>query len=428
MKLPSPYDEILSGRQRPPSHMLAFLPPGAEPPLPGDVSHLLQESTLDVDRVRRPDVLDEPDAEWEIEALVDGVPFRVACGPAPDPADLHADWTAIDAGVRESAQQANVCITITCTFAGRPLRDFHRQIRVAAAAAPRATVVLDASACRPHPKLWIEEVAGSTIPPSALNLYVIHSVHHVDHPRAPVWIHTHGLQRCGSIELEMLNVKMEETQPLAHLINASAAMFLETGIPRPGTEFEPGTGLSLTWLPWEEALEKVSPLLPGHRASRDEAHAEPAGILFAPVRTLLGRRLKSPSRLVPILENRPSLYVPAMETERQGMLARDRWEYYLDLLRQFHATREWIFLARLDYPADPQSGLEREGLWFHVHGVAGASMDATLINAPRGVPKLAEGERGRHPISLLGDWAIGTPMGNFTPDTVLDLLRKLERV
>lgn len=428
MSLPPSYDELLSGRQKPPSHFVALLPPGAERPTFSSVSHLLQESGLDVGCVRRPESADEPEAEWEIEALVEGVPFRIACGPTPDLNELHADWSAVDRDIRVDVQNSESCITVMCVFTGRPLRDFHRQVKVVAACAPSLIAALDASACRPHPRIWIEETAGSSIPPSALNLYVIHSVHHVESPRAPVWIHTHGLLRCGTIELEMMNVRMEETQPLAHLLNSVAAMFLETGTPQPGSDFEPGSGLTLSWSPWEEALEDLSSLLPGHRASRDEAHSEPSGVLFAPVRTILGRKLKSPSRLVPILENRPSLYVPMMETERQGMLARERWEVYLDLLRQFHAAREWIFLARLDFPADPHSGLEREGLWFHVHGVQGPSIDATLINAPRGVPKLSEGDRGRHSVSLVADWAIGTPMGNFTPDTVFELLRKLERV
>jgi hypothetical protein len=72
-------------------------------------------------------------------------------------------------------------------------------------------------------------------------------------------------------------------------------------------------------------------------------------------------------------------------------------------------------LVKLGYPVDGGGPDDREHLWFRVHGIDGDSVDATLVNSPFHVARLREGDRGRHPLELLSDWTIFTPVGQITP-------------
>jgi uncharacterized protein YegJ (DUF2314 family) len=70
---------------------------------------------------------------------------------------------------------------------------------------------------------------------------------------------------------------------------------------------------------------------------------------------------------------------------------------------------------------------EREHLWFQVHELQGSEVDATLLNAPYRVERMLEGERGRHSLDLLSDWAILCERGRFDADSVSELERALSR-
>jgi hypothetical protein len=64
-------------------------------------------------------------------------------------------------------------------------------------------------------------------------------------------------------------------------------------------------------------------------------------------------------------------------------------------------------------PGDAPGGAER--LWFGVHELRGDSVDATLVSEPVRVGTLTQGDRGRHGLEGLTDWALETPCGDVTP-------------
>lgn len=54
-------------------------------------------------------------------------------------------------------------------------------------------------------------------------------------------------------------------------------------------------------------------------------------------------------------------------------------------------------------------------------------MDGTLLNEPYRIKSLREGQRGTFDLRLLTDWAIESPRGRFTPESVLQLERGLAK-
>lgn len=364
--------------------------------------------------------------------------FEVALRPAARPeltrffdlAMLHPGLNAADRG---QAQAAALLLDVSLAFGARPLRDLHRQLRLVAAMCPETPVVVDRQAFTAHPGAWVLEAAASRAPPPPLALYTIHAVHEGDDDDAPVWLHTHGLRRCGTIELDMLDVPRDLAGLAGHLLNVAGTLFIERGAPEPDTPFLAGKGLELVWLPWERGLEKVRPGVPGQREDRDdEEHGGQRGLLFAPGRggLLRRRRYRSVSAYREVLEGEPLFYLSRMETERAAVLASERLPRFHALQARFgQADPPWAFLVKLGYPVDDaEDPTDREHLWFEVHAVAGEVVDATLLNAPYQVAALRQGERGRHSLALLSDWTIICEHGRFDPATLGRLERTLEQL
>ena len=424
------YDFFLKDGRRVPSWMTAFLPADAARPSPEDVTALLE--ALPLAKVREARGREREDSIWELEASFafehDEPPaaMRVWAAPSEALAEIHVEWMGVTPAEHDAAKKSKWTIGVSTVFSTQPLRDFHRQIRVLAAAAPEAVLAMDIPACRPHPASWLRDAAASVVPPSPTSLFVIHAVYDEKDRESGVWMHTHGLRRCGSVELEIMDVTRDDAGTLATLVNTVAAMFIEKGPSPPDKTFQAGKGLDLLWLPWEEGLKKVATRLSGGNGDRDDVHSAPSGMLFVPSKGLFGKRYKSPAAHVPTLAENPLLYVSRMETERMALLAQDRWPSFVQLQQQHAERDDWAFLVKLGYPVDgAETDADREHLWFQVHAVRGNDVDATLTNEPYAVSTLRKDERKNHPVSMMSDWAILNPMGHFTPDTLHLLRRRL---
>ena len=358
-------------------------------------------------------------AHWGLAVRDDaGRGFRVTIAPT---GELEVPFDADDelrAAIAE-ARSAPMTIAVETYFGEQPIFDLHAQLRLLHAVAPDACVVIDA--CRFTTRLpkWLREAAEARTPPSPRALYTIHAVH----DEGFVWVHTHGLQRCGAREVELLDVPMGQTDRIDALVHAVACMWMEHGVPDEGELFTPGKDMDVVWQSWERYLDGHDVHGPGGPDDRDDVHAAPSGVLRASVRSWTGRKLRCPSQLPGLRCDHPMLFISTMETDRQALLAAERLPRFVALHARL--AGEARFLVKLGYPVDGATGPDdgREHLWFEVHGFDGDQVDATLLNSPYGVSALREGDRGLHALDKLSDWTILTPDGRFGPDEVFHLER-----
>ena len=146
---------------------------------------------------------------------------------------------------------------------------------------------------------------------------------------------------------------------------------------------------------------------------------------MVPKESWTGRKMVCPSSLVPTLERNPMLYVSNMETARMALLAAEKLPRFARLFAELGHEEGTRFLVKLGYPVDGARGDdEREHLWFDVHSLEGDSVDATLLNQPYYIDRMHEGQRAKHPLEKLSDWAILSPHGRFGPDSVHALDRR----
>jgi uncharacterized protein YegJ (DUF2314 family) len=426
------YHVVIDPEQRLPSWMVALLPAGADDPGVTAAIGYLEDSDLDVADRRMAAEREMEDARWELEVDLrwegdDGVTsYRVWLEPAEQLEEVHLELGYLEPEDLEASRSAQWSIGVSTRFGDNPLQDFHHQVQLLATVAPKAVVTYDISASWPRSGDWLRDTASARVPPSPENLYSVHAVMDPD-ASDRVWLHTHGLLRCGTIELEMLDAPAEHAATLCNLLGAAAAMTLELGPPPPEEPFLVGQGLELVWLPWDKGLSHVPRGVSGSTRDRDEYHSHPSGILFAPGEKwlgLFGSRFRNPERYLSILEDNPLLYVSNLETARMSRLATERLHRFLKLFEQQSTSEDWLFLVKLGYAVDhAEEPDDREHLWFQVHGVEDSRFDATLINAPYGIARMHEGQRDLHDRELLSDWSVHCPHGSFDPDSVGQLER-----
>lgn len=339
-----------------------------------------------------------------------------------------------------NAQNQSDFIEASMFFGENILDSFHLQLKIMNAIVPDASLVIDFMSYRLLSAQWARMTAVSSIPPSPNYLYTIHGVYNEKDNDTSYWFHTHGLLRCKTVELEILNIS-DGPQQMNDLINMVVKKFLQD----PAKENEKfqigydGMGINLAWIRWEEALKDYSEEMLGGLADRegdDNVHADPSGILFAVEES----NLVSPQIYSKSLSENPIFYISNEETKRMSDLAKERFGCFKDTYFKYgvipakksffknifgkkeQTDEPWRFIVKLGLTVDEsKDGTEKEHLWFDVLGIEGDYIEGLLLNQPYWIASLNEGDINKYPVELLTDWLIYSPDNQYTTDSIYQL-------
>lgn len=326
-----------------------------------------------------------------------------------------------------------------------PLTSYHLQLKVLYAIVPDSCMVVDRSAFRLLSPKWLSITANSETPPAPSYLYTIHGVYDdLGNEKYRYWMHTHGLHRCGCLELELLNIT-SGYQEMSTMLSTAAALFLNRAY-NENEKFQigyDGLGIYLIWKRWEDALEILpkdilggindrSPIEDTEDSSKD-IHAEPTGVLFA----VEEQNLVSPEIYAPTLADNPVYYITNKETARMRALAKERFHLYEKAYRTYGVTEkksflgklfkskkeeenDWRFMVKLGLVIDnAESESDKEHLWFDVESIENGKVTGVLINSPYWIAALKEGKTYTYPIDeVLTDWLIYGPDYEYNPDSI----------
>jgi len=426
------YFGIATGQLDVPSLLLAILPAGAEPPGVTDVSNNLESAFPNAANV---DPLPDeagPAAQWRARARVKWDDEETECILSLEHKDkledFHFERIGFSDEEKDVATRSSWAVGVETVFGEDVLLDFHRQLKVLNALGLAPPAVLDTTACVLHPGSWVREAATAETPPDPANLFAIHAVSGDDSEDAPMWLHTHGLLRCHSIEYELMGVDGEYAAAMGRLLNVVAMLSLIEGPPPPDTTFQPVEGLELVWLPFEIGMKKFGRDALGSSKDRVEHHDFPSGILLLRRGFWIFKRYATPNAYGAFLDGNPLIGISAEETERMTGLARERLAVFDGYFRQYAEAEDWAFLVKLGYKIDDaQDEGDREHLWFEVHAIEDDRVDAVLVNQPYYIARMQEGDRDWHDLGLLTDWAIICKYGQYNPDKISLLEKELTK-
>lgn len=320
--------------------------------------------------------------------------------------------------VEEKLQNNEKSLFIETWFNDDNLSSYVFQLKLLTIAMPNMISVLDVSAEKVLSRDWVFMTAMDQLLPSPEYLYSIQAVFD---DKDNVWLHTHGLNRCGSIELEVLGATKENFRAFSYVINNLAVQFLETGVEEPGTPIFLVNNIAMTWFPWEVEVVKYIDMI-GDEKDRD-SHDSPSGVIYyyPSKKDYDIGNYEHLSEIYEELENNPLYFYSTKETERMSQLAIGRFSYFRD--RFLKDKEKFVFMAKMGIEVDEESIEQvgdKEHLWFTIKDI---DVDKYLLtgelqNEPYGIKDLNKGDMVTKHIRYLTDWIIRTENMDITPDSV----------
>lgn len=310
-------------------------------------------------------------------------------------------------------------IHVSTVFNNFPLTDYQRQLKLLNSIVADASIFLDISCFTARSREWLKYTSTFSLPPSLDYLYSIHAIYDDDKnpDKVEYWFHTHGLYRVGCIELEIVGVE-DSNAAYVELLNTSAKLFIQNGVPESGLVFSPSYKVNICWLPWEEALKELDidkDFSGGFKDRKDNIHNNHSGALVAVDKNGNYHTLDYYKKE---LSENPVFLVSNFETTIMREAAFEKLEYFLGLLNKNKGDNKISFLVKLGYN-DNESDKDLEHLWFEVHDFTKEGyFDATLLNEPYKNLGIHEGDRGMHSMENLTDWQIYTDEGTYNSGNI----------
>ena len=313
------------------------------------------------------------------------------------------------------------------SFKGDARVCFYDQLRIIIAMVPDVVAVMDVPSEKIISGRWIALAAESKVMPAPRYLFTVQAVSGDDDE---VWLHTHGLKRCGLYELEVINSNKEHYNTHYNVIETMAYRMLEAEEPiKPSdavfnVQLSGGDWIVTTALDWKEAVKFYPDAKMGIESDRDEYHADDYFAVMT-YKTPDDEEKKNYSPLQDfddVIEDNPIFMISTPETERMSALARERIEYFIKAKKKI---KKCACLVKIGLTTDSKedSGMAKEHIWFELKDVKNGKLVAELTQAPYFVSGIKEGDIGTYDVDEVTDWIIYTPERRISPDDVylLDL-------
>lgn len=316
---------------------------------------------------------------------------------------------------KQDILNARRAITIFMKFDGDAKKCFHLQLKLATSLIPDLIGVMDESAEKMLPAKWVRMMAESKVLPSSKDLFNVQAVNGKD---GSVWLHTHGLCRCGVTELEILNSDKDHTQQHYNLIMTYAMFLLDKKEP-----FDPiyngayigrlvnGYPVVVTAVPWVEGLNKYKRLKNGNAKDRNNGHNSKTSIIFlyTSEEDENNRILKQVSLYNELWGENPLFFFSDEETDRMKSLARERISY----VKEAFKNKDNTILLKIGLPLKEKGKFEH--IWFELLEIKGKKFKGKLTQEPYDVPTMHTGDEAWYTIDDLTDWIIYTKEAAVNP-------------
>lgn len=323
-------------------------------------------------------------------------------------------------------EKSKVGICVAMTFSDDYLTSYHLQLKIVNCIVSDALAVLDFCSEKILSSRWAKLAAESSVPPSPRYLYTVQAISEGD----CVWLHSHGLNRCGITELEIINSTKEHYDNQYSIIESLASRLMDASeLPK---EKDPiflarltdEISLVVTLVPWKEALQSCEDIDIGGFADRQDGHNENTSVIFVyPSKDdYENGHYEHVSIYNEVLAENPIYMLTTKETERMKALAFERFDYVRNALK----NKKNKVLIKIGLEIDDEYRTEENGtddeskehIWFVIKEINGDIITAELTQEPYYINGLHTGHIGKYNLSDMTDWLIFTPDMRITSDEV----------
>ncbi|SHO51112.1 DUF4026 domain-containing protein [Anaerocolumna xylanovorans] len=310
-------------------------------------------------------------------------------------------------------------ITVEMLFGENSLESYHLQLKIMHSMLPDMLALLDISSEKILSGRWVAMAAASKVPPAPRYIYTVQAVSDEDE----VWLHTHGLNRCGITELEVLHSTKITYNSHYNIIETAANRLLEAE--EPIKEKEPlylarlseDIYMIITLIPWAEALKEYDEDILGGKNDRKESHNGYTSAIFVyhTEADYKKKKYNPVSIYDEVLKDNPIYMITNAETARMRSLAIERINYVRKALEQ----EENHILVKIGLIVDEEFQNEdnfHEHIWFELLEFNGNKVTGELTQEPYYVKDMHTGSVGTYDMEDITDWLIFTPERRLSPD------------
>lgn len=324
---------------------------------------------------------------------------------------------------KESIKSAGECITIFMKYNSSYDVCYHLQLILATTIAPDMVALLDESAEKLLPTKWVIETANAKTLPNPKSLFNVHAVCSKD---KKVWLHTHGLCRCGIPELEILDSDQKNSNNHYNLITTYAVYLLDKHKKNENIEkgsyigrLIDGTPVVATSVNWTKGIEEYKKLDLGGVKDRKGGHNTNTNIIFlyTSEKDETNNKLSKVSTYDSLWGENPIFFISDEETLRMKMLAMERFS----CINKAFKDKDNNILIKVGLPVKEEEGLGGfEHIWFELLEIKGNKFKARLTQEPYSDCDLHTGDEASFTVDDVTDWIIYTKKYAITPnDTYL---------
>jgi len=315
-------------------------------------------------------------------------------------------------------------LTIFMTFGNDSKKSYHLQLKIAHAIVPEMLAIYDESSERMISAKWVELTSSSNVVPSSNDLYLVQAV---TDPNGEVWLHTHGLCRCGLTELEILKSNRQNYQNHYNLLSTYASFLLDKRADFNCYDQSAYIGMLsnrmpivVTCLPWTKALSRYPKLTIGGVEDRKEGHNSQTSVIFAyqSEKDEREKKLSDISIYDDYWDDNSIFFISKEETARMKALAIERFSFVKE---QFLDKQNKVLLKiGLLTSSNQEDSLEH--IWFELIDIKDDVLKVKLTQEPYDVPNAHKNDVMTFKIEDITDWIIYTREYSVTPSNAYLLI------
>ncbi|MDE6285071.1 MAG: DUF4026 domain-containing protein [Bacilli bacterium] len=323
---------------------------------------------------------------------------------------------------KESLLKARKAVTIFMKFQDDVKKSYHLQLKLAVAMVPDLIGLLDESAERLFPAKWVKMTASSKVLPSSKDLFNVQAVRGKNDE---VWLHTHGLCRCGVTELEILESDAKNYENHYNLISTYAMYLIDHkgdiepyGVGAYIGSLVNGYPVVVTCKSWTEGILEYKKLRLGNLKDREKGHNSKTSIIFLYKSEEDEKQgvLSKVSIYNDLWGENPIFFISDEETDRMKKLAREKFNYVQD----FYNVEGNSVLIKIGLHIE---GDNYEHIWFELLEVKKDKFRAKLTQESYYFKDMHVGDEHWYTVDDVTDWIIYTPKFAIHPGSVFLLDR-----
>lgn len=307
-----------------------------------------------------------------------------------------------------------ICLEMTENFK----KEYKMQLKIACSILDSFYGVLDESAEKLlHPK-YVEMLASSDSLPGSKDLYNIQVISADD---GSLWLHTHGLNRYGITDFEILNSNNENYTYHYNLMTTLADILINSGKSESNKYIlgyiSQDIPLAVTVLPWTEGLKYYKGIDLGGIADRKNEHNTNYGIVF----TYDGDKSYDENRVSKLeiydgcWDEDPIFFLSTIETNRMREVAIEEFDY----VKKYFSKEDNNVIIKIGLKTDKEETDNYEFMWFELLEINDDNtFKAKLISEPYDIKSIKQGYIDTYNIDQITDWIIYLGEERYTPDKV----------